>query len=98
MEHSALQIMFKTQKEENARISDNLKNTSSTLKLSDQMCKKLEYNLSVLDEKYKALLEAYAERDELYKSFKIQFEHSQSKIIEIERTAETLEIEKNSAI
>ena len=49
-----------------------------------------------MQKQYKEVKEAFNERDELLKTYKRKYEEEQKKLTEIERKADTLEIEKKS--
>lgn len=53
-------------------------------------------NLTELQNQYRAIKDAFNDRDEMLKTYKRKYEEEQKKLTEIERKADTLEIEKKS--
>ena len=64
--------------------------------MSNEVRQQAEDNLAELNRQFRSVKEAYSERDEMLKVYKRKFDEEQKKLAEIERKADTLEIEKRS--
>ena len=95
-EHAALKVHSKSINEEYIRLNDDLKSMQINLNMSNKLRETATENLQELQKQYKEVKEAFNERDELLKTYKRKYEEEQKKLTEIERKADTLEIEKKS--
>ena len=95
-EHAALKVHSKSINEEYIRLNDDLKSMQTNLNMSNKLRETATENLQELQKQYKEVKEAFNERDELLKTYKRKYEEEQKKLTEIERKADTLEIEKKS--
>jgi uncharacterized protein Yka (UPF0111/DUF47 family) len=64
--------------------------------MSNDVRQQAEDSLIEMQKQYRSIKEAYHERDEMLKTYKRKYEEEQKKLTEIERKADTLEIEKKS--
>lgn len=78
------------------RLNEGYRTLNNTLNLSNKVRQQAEDNLLEVQKQYRAIKEAYTEKDSLLTSYKRKYEEEQKKLTEIERKADTLEIEKKS--
>ena len=95
-EHASLKVHSRSISEEYSRLSDDYKKLQQNLNLSDEIREKAEMSLDELQKQYNAIKEAFQDKDELLKTYKLKFEEEQKKLTEIERRADKIEIEKKS--
>ncbi len=82
--------------EEYLRLNDDYKTVTRNLNMSNDVRQQAEDSLIEMQKQYRSIKEAYHERDEMMKTYKRKYEEEQKKLTEIERKADTLEIEKKS--
>ncbi len=95
-EHAALKVHSKSMGEEYLRLNDDYKTVTRNLNMSNDVRQQAEDSLIEMQKQYRSIKEAYHERDEMLKTYKRKYEEEQKKLTEIERKADTLEIEKKS--
>lgn len=95
-EHAALKVNSKSINDDYLRLNDGYKTLNNTLTLSNKVRQQAEDNLLEVQKQYRAIKDAYTEKDAMLTTYKKKYEEEQKKLTEIERKADTLEIEKKS--
>ena len=96
MEHAALKVSNKSTTEENQRLLQEQRDNNATLKISNEVRQKAEDNLIALQQQYRSVKDAFSDRESTLAIFRKKFDEEQKKLTQIERKADTLEIEKKS--
>jgi len=73
-DYASLKVHSKSINEDYLRLKEDLKNTNAHLKKSDEIRQQNMDNLNELKQKFKAVQEAYQERDEMLKTYKRKYD------------------------
>ena len=95
-EHASLKVHSKTLNDDNVRLRASHKTIEDNLHFANEVREQAQISLTELQRQYKTIKEAFLDKEELLNNYKRKFEEEQNKLNEIERKADTLEIEKKS--